>query len=547
MAQIESLMRSGESRLLTLTGPGGVGKSRLAIEVADNVTECFLDGAAFVPLAPVDDPALVVPTIAQRIGLPRSGRPPMEALLSHLRDAKMLIMLDNLEQVLEASPEVAELIGSCPRLSVLATSRAPLRIRGEREYPLQPLETPKPDRELSLRDVTGNPAVEMFVDRARDAAPNFRLTQMNATAVVAICRRLDGLPLAIELCAARLRSLTPKELLSRLDRSLPLLTGGARDLPERQRTMRSAIEWSYRLLTEPERRLLNRLSVFRGGWDLDAAEAVGTVEDDMEEVLDGLSSLVEQSLVVAEKREGGNSRYRLLVPVHEYAEEQLDRNGEANEARRRHAIYVLELAERAEPELTGPSQLEWLARLDQENDNLRAALAWSVDHAKEIAMRLAPALWRYWEVRGNFTEVRQWLEAALVFGEEADPSVRAKLLSAVGWMAYWQGDDDRAVELASDNLRLCRAMGDGARIAAALQQLGLTLMRGDPERGIPMLEESVALGRGMGGGRGVSLPLLTLGSALLERRDTCRARPLLEEGLAISREAGDTLAIGRLL
>ncbi len=329
------ILRQG-TRILTLTGPGGVGKTSLALRLAAELSGLYPDGVTFVPLAPVRDPTLVIPTIVHALQLAETGaRTARDSLQAYLRDKRMLLVLDNFEQVLVAASEVSGLVSSSDGLTVLVTSRAPLRVRGEQEYPVQPLEVPELTRVPAVRDVEGNPAVELFADRARAALPSFELGRDNAAAIAAICRRLDGLPLAIELAAARVRVLPPMALLSRLDSALPLLSGGARDLPERQQTMRRAIEWSYELLDERERMLFNTLSVFRGGWTLDAAEAVGSREDGQaEDVLGCMSSLVEQSLVVTGNQEDGSFRYRLLVPVREFAEEHLERTGGAGEARR---------------------------------------------------------------------------------------------------------------------------------------------------------------------------------------------------------------------
>ncbi|MDQ3855301.1 MAG: helix-turn-helix domain-containing protein [Chloroflexota bacterium] len=346
---VGALLR-GNARLVTVTGPGGVGKTSLALQLAHDLSYRFPDGVHMVALAPLLEASLVIPALVRSLALSEAGgRRASDILEDYLRHRQMLLVLDNFEHVADAATLVAELVRSSDHLRVLVTSRVPLRIRGERQYALRPLAVPQLSRVPGVEEVVGNPAVELFVERAKDAAPDFELTEANATALAAICRRLDGLPLAIELAAARLRALTPTELLARLDRSLPQLTEGARDLPKRQRTMRATIEWSYQLLQEPQWRLLNRLSVFRGGWDLEAAEAVGADGDTVEEeMLDLLTSLVEQSLVVAEVREGGATRYRILEPLREFAWERLQESGEETTVSERHAAYYGSLAERGQ-------------------------------------------------------------------------------------------------------------------------------------------------------------------------------------------------------
>ncbi|HYF72481.1 MAG TPA: helix-turn-helix domain-containing protein, partial [Nocardioides sp.] len=370
LRELGGLLVAEGTRLVTLTGTGGVGKTRLALALLEQVAHTFPDGATFVPLAPVDDPGLVAPTLVRALGLAESGRHPLEALEDYLAGRRVLLVLDNLEHLLDAAPDVARLVASTEALVVLATSRAPLRVRGEVEHPVGPLWVPESEQP-SVEAVGGSPAGRLFVDRAREASPAFELTEVNAADVAAICRRLAGLPLALEIAAARSRHVGPGQLLSRLDRALH--AEGARDLPERHRTLHRTLEWSHDLLDTDDRALFARLSVFAGGFELDAAEAVGG------DVLDGLGRLVEHSLVMAERTgPAGAVRYRMLEPVRQYAAERLAAGGGEEAARLHHALHYLDLAEQASPLVEGAEQVRWLDRLTLENDNFRTAIAWSV-------------------------------------------------------------------------------------------------------------------------------------------------------------------------
>lgn len=548
---VVGLIRHPANRLVTLTGPGGVGKTRLATEVARALLAAgsFPDGASFVALAPLDDASLVLPTIAQALldAGETEGLSSAASLRAYLRDKRLLLVLDNFERLLEAAPEVAPLLETCPGLAVLATSRAPLRIRGEREYPVAPLAVPDPARAPRLEDVAGAPAVELFVQRARQASPAFEASEANAAAVAAICWRLEGLPLALELAAARMRFLGPTALLSRLDRALE--ASGARDLPERQRTMRATLDWSYELLSEPEKDLFARLSVFAGGFDLEAAENVG--EDrgsDHEDALVLLGSLVEQSLVLAEPGKGGTLRYRMLEPVRQYALEKLGEGGEREEIGRRHAAYHLALAERARPELRGPDQAAWLDRLEAELDNLRAAIAWSLEHGHpEMALRLVAQLWWFWYKRGHLGEGRRWLERALVRG--ASPkAARAEALNGAGVLARNQADYGRARVWLEESLSLHKELGDEGGAADVLVNLGtVALDRGDYPRSAKLFDESLSLRRKLGDRWGVALALNNLGVVARARGDLTAAASLGEESLGLFRELGDGGGVAMVL
>ena len=530
-----------DSRLVTITGPGGVGKTRAALQLARDLSDQFPDGVAFVALAPLLGASLVIPAIAHALALSETGgRRVGDILREYLRDRRMLLVLDNFEHVEDAATEVVELVVSSAHLCILVTSRAPLKVNGERQYPLRPLEVPALSEMPGLEGVADNSAVTLFVDRVRDALPAFELTAANASAVAAICRRLDGLPLAMELAAARLRTLNPTELLARLDRSLPLLTGGARDLPERQRTMRRAIEWSYQLLEEPEWRLFNRLSVFRGGWDLEAAEAIGAAGNLLEEeVLDLLSGLVEQSLVLADTGGRAATRYRMLEPLREYAEERLEASGEAEVTWRRHAEYYLEWSERAAPELVGHRQVEWLERFEREYDNLRAAMTSLLQREEtEKLARLAWASWLFWWLRGHQREGLTRVEEALA--HDPAPAPRAVLLGVAAMMAFTLGERGADRIYAQESLELARELGDLPRTAHGLHGIAVALMQvGAFSEADEMLQEAQEIYGRIGNDHMRSAVLTHRGTIRLAQGDAGAAAPLLEEALAIARRVGE--------
>ncbi|MDQ4127315.1 MAG: helix-turn-helix domain-containing protein, partial [Actinomycetota bacterium] len=424
VAAVRSLLDGAGKRLVTLTGPGGVGKTRLALEAANEVAERFPDGVAFVALAPVSAPDLLAPSVARALGLREASVKPVRELVhGYLGEKHLLLVLDNFEHLIEAAPEVAALLAAGPSTKVLVTSRAPLRLRGEQEYPVAPLAVPDPTRVPDAEDVTASPAAELFVERAQEANPSFLLTRKNAAAVAAICWRLDGLPLALELVAARARFLVPTELLPRLDQALE--AGGARDLPERQRTMRSTLDWSHDLLSEPERALFRRLSVFAGGFALEAAEEVANGED----VLVLLGQLAEQSLIKAEPRED-ETRYRMLEPIRQYALEKLRESEEEERARERHARHHEALALRAERGLRGAGQVEWMGRLGREHDNLRTAMCWLLDRGDAgRVVGIGWNVWWFWFVRGFLAEGKQWMERALESDARLSVICRAKALT----------------------------------------------------------------------------------------------------------------------
>jgi predicted ATPase/transcriptional regulator with XRE-family HTH domain len=538
-------------RLLTLVGPGGVGKTRLALAVAACLGDAYPDGVVFVDLAPVRDPRLVPATIAHALEVREAGgRSARELLLDYLQPRQVLLVLDNFEHLLGAAPLLAELLAGCPHLALLVTSRAALRLRSEQRFPVPPLASPA-DELLSMETLVATPAVRLFVERAQAVASDFILDAGSAQAVAAICRRLDGMPLAIELAAARVGLLRPEALRRRLEHRLPLLTGGAVDLPERQQTLRQTLAWSYDLLSRAQQTLFRRLGVFAGGCVVETANIVCNPSIELGiNVLDGLTALVDQSLLYVEAESDGEPRFRMLESIREYAWEQLVGSPELRLIQQRHAQVFLGLAEAAEEHLRGPDQAAWQTRVEEELANLRAAVEWSLATGElEPALRAAGALWMFWFVRGYATEGRQWLEALLAQPTAATAAAaRAKALFTAGMLAVYQGDHAAGRALHEEGLALQRQLGDRAGIAAALYGLAWDAFdAGDLPRARGLHEEALAIRRELGDPLDVAISTVSLGTVMGEQDDTVLGRQLLEEGLAMRRKLGDRRGIATAL
>jgi predicted ATPase/class 3 adenylate cyclase len=542
LAEASKLLERPEVRLLTLTGSGGTGKTRLAVQVAAELVEAFPDGVVFVALAPVTDPRLVIPTIAQALRITEAvGQSPLESLTQQVGDRRLLLLLDNFEQVLGAAPMVVELLAACPRLKVLVTSRAVLHVSGEQAYPVPPLSLPDQKDANAPDYVAASEAVMLFVERAQAVNPSFAVTDANASVVVEICRRLDGLPLAIELAAAPSRLLPPRALLARLERRLQLLKGGARDLPARQQTLRATIDWSYALLEAGEQALFARLAAFASGCTLEAAEAVCDLDDGLD-VLAGLNGLVDKNLLQPRDGPGGDSRVALLETIREYALERLAERGEADATARRHADYYLSLAEQAEPELLGPRQGAWYERLEADLDNLRAALAWSLAHQKvEATARLAASVLPFWVSRSHANEGLRWLDTALEHRSRLSPPALAKGLFAKGDLLLELGADHRQANLfLEESLAQFQELGDITWTVRTISQLGWAASRaGDLDRSVALREQAVALARDEADKWNLAMALGNLGGSLWKVGDYARARAALEEALRLYRALGE--------
>ncbi len=550
-AEVVALLTRDDVRLLTLTGPGGTGKTRLGLQVAAECLDAFPDGVFFVPLGDVVDPARVILQIAETLGVTEGGGQALVVRLhAAIRAQRLLLLLDNFEQVTAAGPMVSQLLAAAPGLKVLVTSRSALRIYGEREYPVSPLPLPDERRVVSLGALGENAAVRLFVARAQEVRGDFALTAANAQAIAAICARLDGLPLAIELAAARTRLLTPQALLQRLTHSLQVLTGGARDLPARQQTLRGAIDWSYTTLGADEQALFARMAVFAGGGSLTAIETICNAPGDLAvDPIDGLSSLADKSLLRQDAGRGDEPRFAMLGTIREYALERLEARGELTALRHAHAAYYAALAEEAEPHLAGAAQAEWLARLEVEHDNVRVAVRGALaGPEQEMALRLVGAFWRFWAIRGYLSEGRRWMERALAHGDAAPPSLRAKALDGLAALMRAQGDDAGARARYEESLTIRRAADHQAGIAHSLSNLaGMARDRGEYATARAQYEESLAIRQATGDSEAVTRTLINLGILAQRQGDTATARTRYEASLAIGRRYGHAQAIAHAL
>ncbi len=545
IAEVRQLL--GRTRLLTLTGAGGTGKSRLALQVAAEILTEYRDGSFFADLSSVTDPALVPSAVARALGVPEvAGRPILEAVKTHLDDKELLLVVDNFEQVAEAGPVIEELLTAAPKLKILVTSRVVLSLRGEQEYGVPPLEPPDPERLPDLLTLGRFEAVRLFTERALAVRPRFRLTEDNAPAVAEITARLDGLPLAIELAATRTKVLTPEQMLPRLQKRLSILTSRIQTLPERQRTLRGAIAWSYDLLEVAERRLFARLSVFAGGWTVESAEAVCDPGDLGLDALEGLTSLVDKSLIRMAEPADRHSRFSMLETIREFGQDQLGAGGDLDLVLRRHGEHFLGLAGEAEPHLTADDQGEWLDRCDREHANIRNALRWAIETGQaDRAQESAGALWRFWQQRGHLAEGRRWLEEILAMPSgQGRTRARAKALTGAGGIAWWQNDRGAARAFYEGALAIERELGDPARTAEALYNEAFVMAAVDDlESAARLLDESLALFRSVGNEQGVARALVMLVIRDAVAGEWGRVIARIEEVVAIWRRVGDRLQL----
>ncbi len=560
ISEITSLLRRDSIRLVTLTGIGGTGKTRLALEIAAEMLAEFADGVFFIALAAVKDAEFVASEIAQPLGVKESGGKSLpETLKDFLKEKQILLVVDNFEQVLSAAPVLNELLAAAPRVQMLVTSRALLHLRVEREFVVPPLDVPSDIAELSSDDLLQYESVKLFTERAQAVKSNLAATKENLQIIAEICSRLDGLPLAIELAAERIKILSPLQILERLENRLKLLTGRAQDLPTRQQTMRGTIEWSYDLLDENEQILFRRLAVFAGGFTIDAAESfilchssvVKDLATDEEQptkdkgqktidILNGITSLVENSLVVQKETADGESRFRLLEVVREYALEILETSGESEMMRKNHTAFFLALAKEAEGHFFDGQGTKWLDRFEEEHDNLRAALSCSAASDTKTMINLAAAMRTFWILHNHLTEGHKWLETALAQSDDAPPAVRFKLMHGLGQVAMYQGNIATARKMFEDGLAVSQAAGEKRQTALANRGLAtVTKQQGDFTATRKFIEAGLKISREIDDKFGIAVSLNNLGDLARTKGDFKAARPLFEESLAISKELGN--------
>jgi predicted ATPase/DNA-binding XRE family transcriptional regulator len=550
VAAIEERLLRDETRLLTLVGPPGIGKTRLSLAVAGEVRDRFDDGVFFIGLASITDPDLVAPTIATILGLKgTTNQAPFDRLVNYLRDKLLLLVLDNFEQVIDAASVVSQLLGACPLLKLLVTSRMALRVRAERQFAVPPLALPDLNQLLPAETLARTPAIALFIDRAEAVNPGFVLTADNATAVATICHRLDGLPLAIELIAARAVILSPPELLERLHGNLLLRSNGPRDIEMRQKTLFNAIDWSYHLLPRDEQTLFARLSVFLGGWTIEAAQAIA---DDGCDAANGLASLVNKSLIVRQANDP-EVRFTMLEMIREYAQERLCASDECASIRRWHIDWYVHLADRAGPQLTGPDQMRWLNRLELEHNNLRKAMNGLIDDAEWVrAAELCAVLRHFWVIHAHLDEGRRFVERVLADwnsqASQTHQATRTQLLNTAGCLTYYQGAYDAAHAYFEQALVLARAAADKPAAAFALDGLGAEAAnRDDRAQARDCAQQSLALSREIGDRWLSAITLITLGELARLDQDYERAALLYNESLTLLRQLGDRWFIAIVL